>query len=277
MEPEKKRGRKKKEPVEIQEPVEKKKRGRKKKWETSSSKHVFNQVEQDTVSFSDNHSSEKQNETHGSHCIPFGNLNITIHSNNDSIDTDQIKNALIGKNIKYSKCKIVISDSEDDYKLEIESNKTKKIDSDNSKKIKTMKVYSDIYSSGKEILSTSIRCMYCHHTFNNKPFFLPYDYNSQLKRYKVTGNFCSPNCVKAYGIESLSFKNKVHLIGQMYRELFSVNFNIRPSPPINTLKCYGGNLSIEEFRSVLYKNKEYILHNINCKIKTIDLTEQKFR
>jgi len=273
MEPEKKRGRKKKEPIEIKEPVEKKKRGRKKKWETESNRHVIDQFDQDTVTFNSDHKYEQHEESYGSQCISFGNLNITVRSNSENIDTAGIKNSLIKHTTKVSKCKIVVSDSEDDYKLELESNHTKP--ANKSSNIKTLKVYRDAYSSGKEILKTNLRCMFCHHSFPNKPFFLPYDYNEQLKRYKVTGSFCSPNCVKAFAVDSLTFKSKAWIVGQMYRELFGVNFNIRPSPPINTLRCYGGNLSIEEFRSTLYKNKEYILHNINCKIKTIDVSEQK--
>jgi len=119
--------------------------------------------------------------------------------------------------------------------------------------------------------------MYCQHTFNNKPFFLPYDYNEKIKRYKIMGNFCSPNCVKAYALNSKIYSNKMYIIGQMYRKLFTANFNIKPSPPINLLRCYGGTMSIEEFRSTFYKNKDYVLHNINCKIQSLDIIEKPSR
>ncbi len=211
-------------------------------------------------------------DNYGSQCISFGNLNITVHSAGNSVDVDSIKSSII-KTTKTPKCKIDVSDSEEDYELEIEANKTKSVK--RCEKIKTLKIYSDIFSNGSEILRTNLRCMHCHHQFTNKPFFLPYAYNDQLKRYKVTGNFCTPNCVKAYALGTQEFKNKVHIVGQMYRELFSSNFRIRPSPPINMLKCYGGKLTIDEYRSLLYKNKEYLLHNINCKISTLDVSEQR--
>jgi hypothetical protein len=267
---EKKRGRKKKEPDPNQEPVEKKKRGRKKKWETDTNKSLLDNDNADTVTFNDTHKDESFEENCGKQCISFGNLNITVCSTIDNIDTDEIKKSLSNKSKKISKCKIEVSDSEDDYKLEIESKKRV----NNDKKHKTLKFYDNTFSNGKEITKTDVRCMFCHHQFNNKPFFLPYDYNPQLKRYKITGNFCSPNCVKSYSLESVTFKNKSFLVGQMYRELFSTTFNIKPSPPINMLKCYGGSLSIDEYRSLLYKNKEYILNNINCKIKSIDIIEK---
>jgi hypothetical protein len=268
MEQEKKRGRKKKEVVPNLEPVEKKKRGRKKKWETEGNRNVLYDKDQDVVTFNDAHDNDLFSDDRGKKCISFGNLNITVKSASENINIENIKQSIIKKsviNTDKSKCKIILSDSDDDYKVELQ---TKGIINNSDNKLKTMKIYNDIFSQGLEISCSNYRCMFCHHSFKNKPFFLPYDYNQQLKRYKITGNFCSPNCVKAYALESVTFKNKIHLVAQMYRELFSVHFNIKPSPPINLLKCYGGNLSIEDYRSLFYKNKNYILQNINCKIKS---------
>jgi hypothetical protein len=276
---EKKRGRKKKDEKIIKqpsEPVEKKKRGRKKKWEVETSKNILNtdNGSEDIISF---HKNEKKDNTlpdsYHSKNISFGNLNITIHTNPDTINTAEYKKSLSKiPEVKNEECKIIYSDTEEDYITENLSNKLHVVD--NSNKMKVMKYFEDSYSSGKEISSSIFRCMNCHHNFYNKPFFLPYEYDTRLKRYKITGNFCSPNCVKSYAMDSKIFSNKIHLVGQMYRTLFSNDYNIKCAPPINTLKCYGGKLSIEEYRSNFLDNKIYSLKNINCKIEHIEITEK---
>ena len=75
--------------------------------------------------------------------------------------------------------------------------------------MKIMKFFTNEFDVGNEILISPIRCYQCHHNFNNKPFFLPIDYNCELNRFKVTGNFCSPNCVKTYAINSKIYQNRL--------------------------------------------------------------------
>ena len=102
--------------------------------------------------------------------------------------------------------------------------------------------------------------------FNNKPYFLPIEYNEELKRFKVTGNFCSPNCVKTFGFNSKTQSNKLYLIGHMYRTLYGPNYKIKPAPPIHCLKEYGGKLSIQEYRATFDTNKQFILKDICSKV-----------
>jgi len=274
METEKKRGRKKKDStVPPKEPVEKKKRGRKKKWEVETCQKLLNTEDgsEDIISFPQNNQAEKvPTENYDSKNVSFGNLNIIIHSNRESVDTFKYKQSLISN--KVEDCKIVYSDTEEDYITDNNSQKFSVVKKQN--KIKAMKHFKDVYSTGEEILQSKFRCMYCHHEFSNKPFFLPYDYEQKLQRYKIMGNFCSPNCVKAYSINSKIFCTKIHLVGQMYRSLFSKDYRIKPAPPINILKCYGGTLSIDEFRANFINNIEYSLININCKIKSIEIVEK---
>ena len=129
-----------------------------------------------------------------------------------------------------------------------------------------MKYFVDEFDNGSEILVSPYRCYHCHNTFNNKPFFLPVEYNYELKRFKVTGNFCSPNCVKAYGLNSKTYCNKVYLVGFMYRLLFGANYNIKPAPPIQCLKEYGGKLTIQEYRATFDNDKQYNLKDICSKV-----------
>ena len=142
------------------------------------------------------------------------------------------------------------------------------------KNMKIMKYFNDEFDSGNEILVSPYRCYHCHHNFNNKPFFLPIDYNEQLNRFKVTGNFCSPNCVKTYALNSKIYENRIYLVGHMYRKLFGPNYTIKPAPPIQTLKEYGGKLSIEEFRANFDNSKQYSVKNIFCKVLMDEVIEK---
>ena len=88
-----KRGRKKKEVIiqpEDEVPKEKKKRGRKKKWEVETShkiivdeKIIFNQDNQKDNQNIDSKSYDREN-------VSFGNLNITVHTNKDTLNIDKI-------------------------------------------------------------------------------------------------------------------------------------------------------------------------------------------
>ena len=237
--------------------IVKKKRGRKKKWENSNNNVLINS----SISFdnssdvqTNNNNIQSSNNNEDSEKVSFGNLNIFVSSNKEIIDTKKIKNDL--KKSKNNQIELTDT-SQSNNKLGI-MNVIK-----NQKKLKVLKHYKDSIDSGIEICKTDIRCYYCHHSFSNKPFFLPIEYDSKLNRYKVTGNFCSPNCVKSYSINS----PKNYLVGEMYRKLYNKSFIIKPAPPIQVLKCYGGNLSIDEFRNNFNNDVYYELKSINCKIE----------
>jgi len=263
--PEKKtRGRKKKiiDPDSIKiipEDVVKKKRGRKKKWEVETTSKLLDNNE---IIFSENIktnlNTEIISENYERQDISFGNLNIKVHTNKDLINTENIISTLK----KNEKCKINLtkSDFED---FELESNNRKKIE---IKKIKVMKYHKDTFDSGNDILLSHNRCYNCHHKFQNKPFFLPIDYCPKTSRYKVCGNYCSPNCVKTYANNHKVYYTKSYLVGQMYKKLFGYDYVIKPAPPIEILKEYGGTLSINEFRQNFYNDDKYSLKNINCKL-----------
>ena len=278
----KKRGRKKKEVVEDTEPKEKKKRGRKKKWEVETShtlitdeKIIFNQedVKKDTkILESENYDSEK---------ISFGNLKITVHTNKDNNNIDVIKEQLKNSNInklndnkKECKINLIKPEYEEDETYKINKNLKKSI-IDNEKKIKILKYHKDLLDDGKEILLSKHRCYHCHHTFPNKPFFLPIEYCCKTQRYKIYGNFCSPNCVKTFAINSKSYNTKAYLVGEMYRKLFGYSFKIKLAPPIQSLIEYGGNLTIDEYRQTFFNDNIYTLDNVNCKIVVDELVHKK--
>jgi hypothetical protein len=301
----KKRGRKKKIPIieekkDIVEDISsdnlkieqvKKKRGRKKKWEVETTTKL---ISNNPISFSQNleQSEDKPiNDNYDSQNILFGNLNIKIHSNKDQTLVEDIKQTLINTNNNNNnnnnnkknnnnennnnyfnnknntninnKCNINLSNSDYEDSDNEEPKYNRKIE---EKNLKIMKFFENKCENGKEIITSYFRCYNCHHKFNNKPFFLPIKYDEKLKRYKVTGNFCSPNCVKSYALKLNFHPEKLALIGQMYRQLFGKSYVIKPAPPIQCLNEYGGNLTIEEYRNNFINDTEYTLKNIISKV-----------
>ncbi len=252
----KKRGRKKTvlDTVEVvkveQEEQVKKKRGRKKKWETTPFKNNYTPDGNETVKFEDSHNVDEQN--YNTNALNFGNLCIKVHDK----ETEQDVNLdTYFVETKDKDCELEVSSDEED---------TCNVKKENKKSIRHYDSNLDITSI--KLKPSNIRCFNCHHCFQHSPFFLPFDYSSTSQRYKLFGNFCSPNCVKSYCINNKSFQNKSYLVGQFYRKLFGPTFSIKPAPSVLNLKEYGGKLSIEEFRKSFYTNSRYTISNINCKI-----------
>lgn len=261
MEGPKKRGRKKQiVDVEVEiskedvKPTEKKKRGRKKKWETTpfQSNIISNNSE---IKIIENNvpSDIEKDENYKTNNFKFGNLFIKIHDkDSENLDIGSFKFQ------ENKDCEIYISSDEED------TTETKVTENKNNIKFIKNNPYKNNH------VKNDLRCYYCHHHFDNLPFYLPIDYCSILDRYKVFGNFCSPNCVKAYGLNSKTLCNKSYLIGQFYRKIFGPNFRILPAANIYSLQEYGGNMSIEEFRNNNYRNNKYTLNNLNSKIVKLE-------
>jgi hypothetical protein len=249
----------------------KKKRGRKKKWETTPFKTNYIFERQDSIKFKEDKDKDKDEdededededkdkdkdktknidkEIYNTDSLTFGNLCIKVHGKEQK-DID-IRNYFVDS--KNKDCNIVISSDEEDTCLVKEQDKIKKLN-----------IYKNEIKT--EIVKNNIKCYYCHNCFDNIPFYLPYEYSTNLNRYKIFGNFCSPNCVKSYCIYSKLFDKKLYIVGQFYRKLFGKDFTITPAPSIYLLKDYGGSLTIEEFRKSFYINKRYTLNNINSKV-----------
>ena len=224
---------------------ETKKRGRKKKWETTPFRNnIIEDLTENTVIVSD----EKINrEDYKTNNLKFGNILIEVHDK--EIPATNISDFFID-NVN-EECKLNISSDEDD-ECNLKEDKSKKIT-----------LYSRDY---KIVHKMGIKCYNCHHFFEWKPYYLPIDYCIKLDRYKLFGNFCSPNCAKSYSLNDRIFQNKPDIFGQFYRKLLGYDFKITAAPSIFNLKDYGGTLTIEEFRKSFYNNSRYTLSNLKTKI-----------
>ena len=104
-------------------------------------------------------------------------------------------------------------------------------------------------------VKTDVYCYWCCHSFDTPPVPLP----SKLlnNKYYVTGCFCSFNCAAAYNFDK-DYSNKwdrYSLLHLLYKNIYDIKFkNITLSPPRETLKIFGGHLSITEYRKNLIGN-----------------------
>ncbi len=254
----KRRGRKKKEACVLvtesttsEEPI-RKKRGRKKKWETTTFKNNYIQDKDYNELV---HDDETIQDDYSTNALSFGNLCIQVH------DKEKEENVNITDFFTEDPkdCDIILSSDEEDTCDYVKEN------------IKTIKHYYKGINVTKNMQGINeIRCYNCHHIFNCIPFYLPINYCPTLQRYKLFGNFCSPNCVKSFCLNNKIFANKSYLVGQFYRALFGQDFKIKCAPSIFTLKEYGGDKTIEEFRQSFYTNSRYIMNNVNTKIIALD-------
>ena len=110
--------------------------------------------------------------------------------------------------------------------------------------------------------TTNIHCWWCVHPFTNPPFGLPIKYENST--YYVQGCFCSLNCAKAYNLKENNYRTTEinSLIEDFRRELFGVTQTsaVSLAPPRQSLKIFGGYMTIEEFRKEFYILNKNIIH-----------------
>lgn len=131
---------------------------------------------------------------------------------------------------------------------------------------------------------TGISCWWCCHEFDTVPWGMPLRYKDTIKKFSVTGCFCSAACMLAWYYSS-KYKAKLEvysLIKHMYTKLTgaSLQDKITPAPPRECLRKFGGELSIDEFRNAThnmkaYKMIEYPMIVIKEFIEEIDLNNLK--
>lgn len=148
---------------------------------------------------------------------------------------------------------------------------------------------------GKEGLnwpqSTEALCWWCCHSFSGSPIPIPVNYDDLKKVFKVYGNFCSFQCAKAYSFQTKNSERNTYLLTYLQYKLSGKIETIKPAPPKETLKLFGGILEIEDFRTTksifsLVKppflpfnsriQEEKIEQKINKVPKNTRLTENKY-
>ena len=98
--------------------------------------------------------------------------------------------------------------------------------------------------------------------FDNPPIYIPKHFINDT--YHVYGCFCSPECGVAYlmneNIDSSTKFERYHLFNHIYSKIYDYKKNIKPAPnPFYMLEKYYGNLSIQEYRSLLRNERLFLI------------------
>jgi len=99
---------------------------------------------------------------------------------------------------------------------------------------------------------TGLVCWWCVHALPQRPcIHLPIKYDDKLNRFTTIGNFCSWQCAKAYALDTISAKSGEvqSYLAMMRLRAFGKYVPLWPAPKRQFLKCFGGTMSIEEFRA----------------------------
>jgi hypothetical protein len=270
----KKRGRKpKNHTFEDEQPpvvVEKKKRGRKKKYEIENFEKILHRDNENNFNHNVVYSDDENVITEDS-CvkkISFGNLDITVSKKIENEDISQFK-------LKTRASGILIN--QDEYS----SDEEKEVDvssfvnnvqtfSENKKYIpkiasecnnvgeslKNIKIFTTTKNQINEPTqwpdTCDVCCWWCCHKFKNAPCTLPTKYDPLRKRFTFCGLFCSWSCVKAYNFDRSDHKKYEcsSLISLLLQQLYGTAqaIRVKPAPPKQCLKMFGGYLDIDDFR-----------------------------
>lgn len=105
--------------------------------------------------------------------------------------------------------------------------------------------------------STNILCYYCNHKFKTKPLSMPENYDEKKRIFQVFGVFCSWGCMKSYNndMNDANCVYRSNLIFLLHGLITKKYINIKASPPKYSLKCFGGKMSIDEFRKMSSEGK----------------------
>lgn len=218
---------------------------------------------------------------------------IDISGIQDSDDDENAKEDEGPKEVKKNLC-----DYFDDIKVKTNKDKMKSLaDSSNKKKYegklgrrflaensvckeKDIKILH--FQGGKQSLwpkKSKLCCWWCCHTFETQPRFIPTKYDKLRERFRVTGNFCGWSCAKAYYMNDNVFKqssDSMYIFNRLLQKINGCTISVKSAPPRQALKCFGGPLTIEQFRSV--DNNHY--YDLNRNVMFLDegvyLKEKKF-
>lgn len=120
---------------------------------------------------------------------------------------------------------------------------------------------------------TNVACWWCTHNFETSPVFLPDSYVDN--QYHVFGCFCSFECAAAYNIDSDDYKvwDRYSLLKKLHNSVYK-NKSLSIAPPRESLKKFGGPLSIEEFRRTASKADKNVRFIMPPMVSLVPLIEE---
>ena len=108
---------------------------------------------------------------------------------------------------------------------------------------------------------TDVACFWCCHGFMTPPVAVPSHILDEV--WYMYGNFCSPECAVAYlfkeKIDSTVQWERYALLNSLYHQDAELPMGspkgIRPAPPREVLRMFGGSMDISEYRAVVHEKK----------------------
>ena len=109
-----------------------------------------------------------------------------------------------------------------------------------------------------EVSDKRSHCFHCTCSFDNPPIYIPKQERNEI--IEVYGCFCSPECAVAHlkneHIDTSTRWERYALLNNIYGKIYNYEKNIKPAPnPFYTLDKYYGNLTIQEYRKLLSKDR----------------------
>jgi len=101
-------------------------------------------------------------------------------------------------------------------------------------------------------------CFWCTCPFDNPPIYIPKQKRGETT--EVYGCFCSPECATAYlkkeQIDESTRWERYAMLNNIYGKIYDYEKSIKPAPnPFYTLDKYHGNLTINEYRKLLFDDR----------------------
>ena len=217
------------------------------------------------------------NETNDENLVDLYEKRIEFREHQDTVLVNKLET--IHKDIDIYD-KINLSSFSEDKNVHFESSETR--NKKDNKKRGFFEIMHEFIHNTNWLDKTDISCWWCCHEFQSVPIGLPIKYDNNKKKFHVKGVFCSFSCMLAYKNDT-KFKYSNHLINFLYTKLtgtFLLDVNIVPAPPRCSLKMFGGELNIEDFRNSFKENKifkmiEYPMFICNDYIEEVDIQNVK--
>jgi len=151
------------------------------------------------------------------------------------------------------------------YKLPSSSDTSVNVDNDNTTedKVELKEIWDKLRLLKlklhlNEVSDKNSNCFWCTCAFDNPPAYIPKQERNNI--IEVYGCFCSPECAVAYlkdePIDCSVLWERYALLNNIYGKIYDYEKNIKPAPnPYYTLDKYYGNLTIQEYRKLLSKDR----------------------
>lgn len=115
--------------------------------------------------------------------------------------------------------------------------------------------YREMSGSHRIPEKTDIGCFWCAHSFENQPCIIPE--REEKGVYRVYGNFCCPECAASYLLhESVDPHVRWERMALLHR-IYDPEGKMRifPAPARESLRLFGGPLSIQQYRATIREGK----------------------